>query len=413
MLIPDIDADSSAWVLEPQSRVLSRADACFVAVDLPMSYPSNSSSSLQDPAEVAQLLARIPRSLGWEEFGVCGYSLGAVVALNVAATSDAVTFAAVGGVGMTAFARYATAASKSTTRLQGLDITFFATDDVMAEVHVLSDHLSRDISTVRRLAGTHATAVSSGEFAKQVTSARWGAGPVETDLPRSALMLAGFPGSGKSTAAHLLVKALGGDTTHLSSDAVRRELYPDARHYGAHEGRHTYEELTLRAINLLDSGRNVILDATFHTKSGTDPTFEQIERVVKKSGANVVRALLRADHEVNRQRVTDRGERSRPEWDKSEADLAVVERFIADRDAPKGFPELWTDRHDIESVVHMLRKLLADPTLAFDADSYLLTVDRLVCAGSTDLLVGGLRPRQLRARAAAGEFGHRDQCFGS
>ena len=107
----------------------------------------------------------------------------------------------------------------------------------------------------------------------------------------------------------------------------------------------------------------------------------------------------------------------------------AIEQYVSSFEAEASRDEVGTITDTADGIAHvsglpgaMANELLQFPggvqgvALNLDEDEIgaVILGDYLVyICGSTDLLVGGLRPRQLRARAAAGEFGHRDQCFGS
>lgn len=93
----------------------------------------------------------------------------------------------------------------------------------------------------------------------------------DTQAPVLFLMT-GLPGTGKTTAAHLIAQTVGGVT--IASDQVRRDLFdasPPASGphpktqalYDRSVTQRVYDHLVKRARSLLEAGQCVILDATY------------------------------------------------------------------------------------------------------------------------------------------------------
>jgi len=142
----------------------------------------------------------------------------------------------------------------------------------------------------------------------------------------------GVIGSGKSTLAAMLGRALAAPV--LSSDRTRKAivgLAPNERGgpglYTPERTEATYTELIRRAEVVLDSGRTVILDATFE-----DPRWRELaEGVARAYGATY--AFVEAscpDWELLRRRLRDRALRGA----ESDADEALLERHVAAGKAP-------------------------------------------------------------------------------
>ncbi len=94
--------------------------------------------------------------------------------------------------------------------------------------------------------------------------------------PPALLVLCGLPGTGKSTIAHSVERALGGVV--LSSDVLRKRLFGlepterwrgsvDTGPYTSEWTARTYDVLCSQAAAHLDAGRSVIVDATFPVAS--------------------------------------------------------------------------------------------------------------------------------------------------
>ena len=77
------------------------------------------------------------------------------------------------------------------------------------------------------------------------------------------ILLVGVPGSGKTTYAKRLVRETP-NTTHVSSDAIRKELYGDES--VQQNPRIVFEVMHKRTIEFLKAGANVVFDATNLTK---------------------------------------------------------------------------------------------------------------------------------------------------
>ena len=94
------------------------------------------------------------------------------------------------------------------------------------------------------------------------------------------ILLCGIPGSGKTTYAKNYIKQ-NLNTVHLSSDAIRKELYGDENIQGNPE--EVFSILQKRTIEFLRDGENVIYDATNVTRKnrasiiGVCPKFVKIE----------------------------------------------------------------------------------------------------------------------------------------
>lgn len=96
----------------------------------------------------------------------------------------------------------------------------------------------------------------------------------------SLILLVGVPGSGKTTYAKNYIER-NPNTIHLSSDAIRKELYGDENIQG--NPGDIFALMQKRAIEALNNGRNVVYDATNVTRKdrasiiGVCPKFVKIE----------------------------------------------------------------------------------------------------------------------------------------
>ncbi|MBL8472077.1 MAG: AAA family ATPase [Rhodocyclaceae bacterium] len=144
----------------------------------------------------------------------------------------------------------------------------------------------------------------------------------------------GFSGSGKTTRTAALVEQLG--ALRLRSDLERKRLYgyaplarPDAaaqeRLYSRSAGLATYERLAELARTVLASGRIVIVDATF-LRAAERQRFRDLARETAV-GFAILDCV--GPPELLKQRLE---QRKRAAADASDADLAVLDRQLADHD---------------------------------------------------------------------------------
>ena len=96
----------------------------------------------------------------------------------------------------------------------------------------------------------------------------------------SLILLVGIPGSGKTTYAKNYIEQ-NSNTIHLSSDAIRKELYGDENIQG--NPADVFTLMQKRAVEALNNGQDVIYDATNITRKdrasiiNVCPKFAQIE----------------------------------------------------------------------------------------------------------------------------------------
>jgi aminoglycoside phosphotransferase family enzyme/predicted kinase len=161
----------------------------------------------------------------------------------------------------------------------------------------------------------------------------------------------GIVGSGKSTVGRALAEATG--AVVVSSDAIRNDVLgfpparraaPDAGKYSTANRRAVYQSQLERAGWIVDSGRPVVLDATFSRAVDR-------RRVLDWAEARGLRAILvraTADPAAIRQRLVERLARGD---DASEAGPELLEASIRGYEAAEDWPSdrLWsiaTDRED-------------------------------------------------------------------
>ena len=93
------------------------------------------------------------------------------------------------------------------------------------------------------------------------------------------IMMCGLPGSGKTTYAKLLA-ANRGDAIHLSSDAIRKELYGDESVQGNSD--EVFSLMHDRMLNALNRGVDVVYDTTNITRKSRKLTLDLCPTFVRK-----------------------------------------------------------------------------------------------------------------------------------
>ncbi len=168
------------------------------------------------------------------------------------------------------------------------------------------------------------------------------------------VVVAGLPGSGKSTVARLLAQGLG--ALWLRSDALRKELFPQPS-YTPEESRATYRELLRRADAALARGQSVVLDATFRSRALRQAARERARR----RGARWLLVWVTAPEDAVRARL------ARRRGDLSDADYAVYLQLRSEVEPPSDQePHVVVDnrgtRQALEAQVRgWVRRLRADP----------------------------------------------------
>ena len=114
------------------------------------------------------------------------------------------------------------------------------------------------------------------------------------------LLMVGYPGSGKTTAARLLASLTG--ATHLSSDALRLELFPQPT-FTDEEHAAVYNELNARTEQLLREGKSVIYDANLNRYIYRAEKYE----LATRTNARPVAIWMEVSRERSRERASIRG----------------------------------------------------------------------------------------------------------
>jgi predicted kinase len=115
-------------------------------------------------------------------------------------------------------------------------------------------------------------------------------------------LMAGYPGSGKTTAARLLAEITG--ATHLSSDTLRLELFPNPV-FTEEEHQAVYRELDARTEHLLSQGQGVIYDANLNRHRHRAEKYQ----LAQKTNARPLVLWMQAPRDLARERAVIRGHR--------------------------------------------------------------------------------------------------------
>jgi hypothetical protein len=139
------------------------------------------------------------------------------------------------------------------------------------------------------------------------------------------LLIAGLPGSGKTTLAHAYATRYG--ALHLNSDILRRQLGLMG-HYRSEDKQRVYDALLQQTRTALESGRDVVIDSTFYKDVIRQP-FIQLAQAVNSP-------IYWIEAQASEQTIQDRVSRPRPD---SEADFSVYEQ-VRDAFEPLSMPHL-------------------------------------------------------------------------
>lgn len=166
--------------------------------------------------------------------------------------------------------------------------------------------------------------------------------------PRATLVLiAGLPGSGKTTLADAYAARYGGAT--ISNDRARAALGLRG-HYDLQDKERVYAAVRAQTRDALSRGETVLVDGTFFQQS----TRDAFASLAAECGADLFWIETRADEAVLKARV------SKPRPD-SEADVAVYER-VRDQFEPFETPRLvvYTDTTPIAEAAAQMRRYITN-----------------------------------------------------
>lgn len=161
------------------------------------------------------------------------------------------------------------------------------------------------------------------------------------------ILLSGLPGTGKTTFAHALVDALGGE--HVESDAIRRSLVTEPAYTPAEHGR-VFGIAERQAAAALEGGRSCIVDATNLTAGDR----RRFVRLAGRLGARLVIVRLTAPSDTVAERL------SAPRKGFSQAQIAVYDQ-MREREQPVNQPHLVVDsRFDLAASVRLVVRLATE-----------------------------------------------------
>jgi len=159
----------------------------------------------------------------------------------------------------------------------------------------------------------------------------------QSNLPY-LLLIAGLPGTGKSTVARAFAERYGG--IHISSDLMRKAMNLRG-HFDPEDKKKVYQAMSDEALAALLNGQNAIVDSTFIDLS----VRSAFESVARDCGVPFFWVEMRADENSIRERLKT------PRTD-SEADFSV---FLALRAQSEPFRiphlALWSDKLSLEEMV--------------------------------------------------------------
>ncbi|MFM9947050.1 MAG: AAA family ATPase [Saprospiraceae bacterium] len=166
------------------------------------------------------------------------------------------------------------------------------------------------------------------------------------------VLIAGLPGTGKSTVARAFVEHYGG--VHISSDSTRKAMNLRG-HFDPEDKKKVYQAMLDKAQTALLAGQSAIVDSTFIHASVRNA----FESVARACGVPFFWVEMRADENSIRERLKT------PRTD-SEADFSV---FLALREQsePLRTPhlELWSEKLPLDEMVqaiyHYTLSLSASP----------------------------------------------------
>jgi hypothetical protein len=138
----------------------------------------------------------------------------------------------------------------------------------------------------------------------------------------------------------------------VQSDVVRKELFPAPR-YQASESAAVFDEAHQRIRQALESGQNVLVDAT-----NLQQEHRQIyDDIAARAGVRPFVFWLRVPSLTARERLTRRGS-GQAESDASDADWAVYQRMASAVEAPRGVHAVLNATLDVDQLVWAVLRVL-------------------------------------------------------
>ena len=140
------------------------------------------------------------------------------------------------------------------------------------------------------------------------------------------ILLAGLPGTGKSTLARKLARRY--RLEHISTDSVRKRIFRDVKQnsfgrgsYSQRQRNVVYDTIYYVLYTLLKHGIGCVLDGTFYQ----DKLRSKVSRICARFDAKFLLVIIEAPEDLIRKRFEDRAKRNRRTL--SDADIKILEKY--------------------------------------------------------------------------------------
>jgi predicted kinase len=144
--------------------------------------------------------------------------------------------------------------------------------------------------------------------------------------PPLVILLAGLPGTGKSTLARKIAKRYG--LEHISTDSVRKRIFRDIRRdsfskgsYSSRQRMVVYDTVNYVLYTLLKHGVGCVLDGTFYQER----LRAKVKRISARFNAKFLLVIVTCPESLIRKRFEEREKRKRRTL--SDADSKIFEKF--------------------------------------------------------------------------------------